>query len=403
MERVAVVGGSLAGVEAARALRQEGYAGEVVVFAAEEGAPYDRPPLSKELLAGRYVADDLALPAVGGLSLEWRAGCAATALDAASRTLTSAYGVERFDGIVLATGAEPVRPRLGRPELAGVHVVRTLADASGLAADLAALPGRVVVLGAGFIGAEVASTCRQLGLAVTVVDQLAAPLASRLGAVVGEATVRLMRDHGVDLRSGTTVRELRGGDRVNEVVLGDGTVLAADVVVLAVGVIPATGWLAGSGLDVLDGVLCDESCLAAPAVVAAGDLARWPNRRYGTTRRVEHWDNAIRQAQHAARTLLVGPAPYVPVPWFWSDQFGRKLQLAGEPAGHEESLVVSGSTTEHRFCVVYRKEGRAVAAATLGAAKPFLAARALVERGAPWSEVTATFEPVNAATGSRRG
>jgi NADPH-dependent 2,4-dienoyl-CoA reductase/sulfur reductase-like enzyme len=176
----------------------------------------------------------------------------------------------------------------------------------------------------------------------------------------------------------------------------------ADVLVLAVGVRPSTGWLAGSGLDLSDGVLCDESCLAAPGIVAAGDLARWPNRRFGTLRRVEHWDNAIRQGRHAARTLLTGAAPYDPVPWFWSDQFGQKLQLAGDPSDHDELEVVAGSTAEERFCGVYRRADRVVAAVTLGAAKPFLVARGLVERGATWAETLAAFDRTASVAGRSR-
>ena len=394
MKRIAVVGGSLAGLEAARTLRLEGYDGELVVLSAEHEPPYDRPPLSKELLVGSYSPADVALPIGDELELDWRLGCPGLAFDASTLTLTTQHGPERFEGVVLATGAEALRPRLGGAgtDLAGVHVVRTLSDAAGLAADLGSSPARVVVLGAGFIGAEVASTCRQLGLEVTVIDQLEVPAASLLGPEVGGAMVRLQRDNGVDLRMGTTLLELRGHERVEAVVLGDGSLLPADVVVLAVGVRPSTRWLAGSGLDVTDGVLCDESCLAAPSVVAAGDAARWPNRRFGTTRRVEHWDNAIRQGQHAARTLLMGPTSYEPVPWFWSDQFGRKLQLAGDPSGHDELLVVAGSTAEHRFCGIYRRGDRVVAAVTLSAVKPFLAARVLVDRSATWTEALATFE-----------
>ena len=404
MERIAIVGGSLAGLEAARTLRLEGYDGELVVLSAEHEPPYDRPPLSKELLVGSYGAADIALPVGKDLDLDWRLGCAALSFDASTLRLTTQRGTERFDGVVLATGAEALRPRLGGAgtDFIGVHVIRTLSDATGLAADLSASPARVVVLGAGFIGAEVASTCRQLGLEVTVIDQLAVPSAAVLGAEVGGLMVRLQRDHGVDLRVGGTILELRGRERVEAVVLGDGTLLPADVVVLAVGVRPTVDWLAGSGLDVTNGVLCDEACLAAPGVVAAGDVARWPNGRFGTVRRVEHWDNAIRQGQHAARTLLLGPTPYQPVPWFWSDQFGHKLQLAGDPTRHDEFLVVAGSLVEQRFCGIYRRGERVVAAVTLSAVKPFLAARSLVERSAGWAEALETFDRLRTrAQGSR--
>jgi 3-phenylpropionate/trans-cinnamate dioxygenase ferredoxin reductase component len=393
MKRVAVVGGSLAGLEAARALRAGGYDRELVVFSKEDEPPYDRPPLTKELLVGRYSRADVALPVDDALGLDWRQGSPVSAFDARTRTLTTPRGDERFDGVVIATGAEPVWPRLegAGPSLAGVHVVRTLADAERLAAELAAEPAHVVVLGAGFIGTEVASSCRQLDLRVTVIDRLAVPAAPVLGHEAGKAMTRLLRDHGVGLRLGQNVTGLRGSGRVEAVVMDDGAVLQADIVVLAAGVRPAVRWLEGSGLQVPDGVQCDESCLAAPGVVAAGDVARWPNRRYGRISRVEHWDNALRQARHAARTLMGEAAAYQPVPWFWSDQFGHKLQLAGDAAGYDEFLVVAGSTAGDRFCGLYRHGDRVVAAVTMNAVKPFLVARGLLERSATWAEALATF------------
>jgi 3-phenylpropionate/trans-cinnamate dioxygenase ferredoxin reductase subunit len=404
MARVAVVGGSLAGLEAARTLRAAGYDRELVVFSKEDDPPYDRPPLTKELLVGRYGPADVALPVDDSLDLDWRLGSPVSAFDAGTRTITTPSGDERFDGVIIATGAEPAWPRLKGADanLAGVHVVRTLADAERLAAELAARPAHVVVLGAGFIGTEVASSCRQLDLQVTVIDRLSIPSAPVLGPETGEAMTRLLRDHGVRLRLGEIVAELRGSSRVEAIVMGDDTVLHADVVVLAVGVRPAVRWLEGSGLELPDGVQCDETCLAAPGVVAAGDVARWPNRRFGCNKRVEHWDNAIRQARHAARTLLGEAAAYQPVPWFWSDQFGHKLQLAGDPAGYHEFLEVAGSTAGARFCGLYRRGDRVVAAVTMSAVKPFLVARALVERSATWAEALAVFERSEATRGSLR-
>jgi NADPH-dependent 2,4-dienoyl-CoA reductase/sulfur reductase-like enzyme len=213
-----------------------------------------------------------------------------------------------------------------------------------------------------------------------------------LGAEVGTALGRRMCDHGVDVRTGTTVTALRGGDRVEEVVLADGTFLAADVVVVAVGVRPATEWLRGSGLTLDDGVVCDATGLAAPGIVAAGDVARWPLLRYGTVRRVEHWDNAIRQGRHAARRLLHGPVDYDPVPWFWSDQFGRKLQLIGVAAGYDELRIVAGSLTAEKFLGLYRRGGRLVAAVGLNSAKGIGTVRGLLERGAAWAEALSTMD-----------
>ena len=336
LDSIAIVGASLAGLEAAKELRASGFAGELVVFGAEPHLPYDRPPLSKELLAGLVGADQVRLDLGAAADAAWHVSSPVTRMDSHKRALTVDGVTEMFDGIVIATGATPRRPAFAhaRGDLAGVHVVRTLDDCLGLADDLRSCPGRVLVVGGGFIGAEVASTCRALGLEVTVVEGLGAPMERALGHQMGEILGEIQREHGVDLRVGTTVVDIDGTGRVGRARLADDTVLDVDVVVLAIGVQPATDWLADSGLPLEDGVVCDQTCLAAPGIVAAGDVARWPNPRLGEVRRVEHWDNAIRQGRHAAKRLLAGddPArrePYAPVPWVWSDQFGSKLQAIG--------------------------------------------------------------------------
>jgi NADPH-dependent 2,4-dienoyl-CoA reductase/sulfur reductase-like enzyme len=396
--RIAVVGASLAGLEAAGELRRAGYAGELVVLGAEPHLPYDRPPLSKELLAGAFTVEDVLLPLGPAADAEWRLGSPVTRLDARRRSLEVDGVVEQYDGIVIATGATPVRPRLGAAQLAGVHVVRTLEDCLGLAADLRASPGRLLVVGGGFIGAEVASTARRLGVEVTTIEALAAPMQRALGQKVGGLLGRMQRDHGVDLRTGTTLMALSGGERVEHAVLSDGTSLAVDVVVLAVGARPATDWLDGSGLTLDGGVVCDPTCLAAPGVVAAGDVAVWPNRRYverdDEVRRVEHWDNAIRQARHAARRLLAGDDPaghaaYAPVPWVWSDQFGHKLQVVGSTVGHDE--VVLAHRRDDRWVALYRRGTALVAVAALSSAPLIVRARRLLDRDASWDEALETF------------
>ncbi|MCW2494499.1 FAD-dependent oxidoreductase [Jatrophihabitans sp.] len=389
MQRIAVVGASLAGLSAAKGLRSEGFTGDITVIGAEDELPYDRPPLSKRLLAGAVGPEDAMLDLDAAADADWRLGAPATRLDALRRELWVGGAAERFDGIVIATGAAAIRPALPGGDLAGIHVVRTLQDSVGLAADLRAAPGRVVVVGAGFIGAEVASTCRELGLAVTVVEGLAVPMELALGRTVGTAMARVQRDRGVDLRLGSTVIEVRGGPRVEQVVLSDGSVLAADVVVLAVGVRPETQWLEGSGLRLDGGVVCDETGLAAPGIVAAGDVCRWPNRRTGELRRVEHWDNAIRQGRHAARRLLHGPEVYAPVPWFWSDQFGVKLQLLGSARDTEEFRIVIGSIEAERFVGLYRRGDRLAAAVSLNSPRPMVACRVLFDRDASWDEAVA--------------
>ena len=303
---VVVVGASLAGFRAAEELRHQGFDGRLVLVGDEPHRPYDRPPLSKQVLAGARPPEAADLPGTDDLDAEWVLGRRATALDVRGRRVTLDDGTAvAFDGCVVATGATP-RRLPGWPDAAGVHVLRTLDDCAALRADLAADPGRIVVVGAGFIGAEVAATARGLGVEVTLLEALPVPLVRALGEAMGAVCADLHRDHGVDLRLGTGVDGIAvdGDGRVAAVDLAGGGRVEAGVVVVGVGVRPNTDWLAGSGLEVGDGVVCDETCLAAPGVVAAGDVARWPNRRFDEVMRVEHWDNAQEQGGHAARTLL---------------------------------------------------------------------------------------------------
>src|SRR5205085_752050 len=228
-----------------------------------------------------------------------------------------------FDGLVIATGAS-ARRLPHPPSLAGLHVLRTLEDCLTLRSALAA-GSRVAVVGAGFIGAEVAATCRKRGLEVDLVEALPAPLANSLGTQAGNWCSQLHLDHGVRLHSGVTVTGFEGYERVEALRLSDGQVLPADVVLMGVGVVPQTGWLEGSGIELDNGVVCDEYCrTSAPAVVAAGDVARWYNPLFEESMRVEHWTNAVEQGEAAARSLVLGPddlTPYAPAPYFWSDQY----------------------------------------------------------------------------------
>lgn len=377
---VVVVGASLAGLSAVEALREAGWDGPVIVVGAEARMPYDRPPLSKQVLAGTVDPGATALrtpEALAALEAEWILGRRAAALETAGPTVVLDDG-RRIDasGVVVATGAEPRRlPRTG--DLTGVHVLRTLDDALALRADLGAGPARVVVVGAGFIGAEVAATARGRGHEVTVVEAAGAPFATVLGTEVGELVARLHADAGTRVRTGVGVARLLGRGRVEAVELADGTRIDADVVVVGIGVRPATGWLAGSGLRLDDGVVCDETCSAAPGVVAAGDVCRWPHRLYGRLLRVEHWDNAVEQGRHAARRLL-DPAtgPYAPVPFFWSDQYDRKLQMVGLP-GPEVRIL--GDPDERRFVALYGEGGVLVGAFGMNRPRQVMRARALID------------------------
>jgi 3-phenylpropionate/trans-cinnamate dioxygenase ferredoxin reductase subunit len=410
---VVVVGASLAGLRAAEELRSQGFGGRITVVGDEVHAPYDRPPLSKQVLAGQWEADRVALTVgvdggIDALDLDWRLGTPAKGLDLGARQAVLADG-ERlgFDGLVVATGATPRRLR-GSEGLAGVHTLRTLDDCLAVRAAVDAGARRLVVVGAGFIGAEVAATCRTRGLDVTILEALPVPLGQALGEEMGAVLADVHRDHGVDVRLGTAVAGLDGGAdaRVERVRLADGSTIEADLVVVGIGVTPNTGWLEGSGLLLDDGIVCDAATLAAPGVVAAGDVARWPSRRFRELMRVEHWDNAIAMGAHAARRLLAWldtgeaggdggpePEPYDPVPWFWSDQYDRKIQLAGRSAGADEVRVVDGSTEERRFVALYRRGDRVVGALAMNQPRQLLAYQRLIERGASWAEAMGSADP----------
>lgn len=390
-----VVGASLAGLRACETLRSAGFAGTVTLVGAERHLPYDRPPLSKKLLAGEWEPDRISLRKpedVDELGLDRRLGTPAAALDVDHREVVLADDVRiPFDGLVLATGAAPIRLS-GQEEVPGVFELRTLDDALALRA---ALVGgvRVVVIGAGFIGLEVAATAAARGCAVTVLEAASAPLVRGLGPAMGTAAAAHHAEVGTDVRCGVQVTALRPG----EVELGDGTVVAADVVVVGVGVRPATGWLTGSGLELRDGIVCDATLSAGVAgVYAAGDLARWPNELFGEEMRVEHWTNAAEQGAHAAKNLLAtaageAPVPYAPVPFFWSDQGTQRIQFLGRGPTDalDEVEVLVGSPEERRFLALYHRGDRLRGALGLNVPKLVMPYRKLLGEGAAWSTARA--------------
>jgi NADPH-dependent 2,4-dienoyl-CoA reductase/sulfur reductase-like enzyme len=389
---VVVVGASLAGLRATETLRREGFDGRIVLVGAEPHLPYDRPPLSKQLLAGEWGPQELALRRTpyDELDVELRLGVRATALDAAGRLLTL-EGDESlpFDGALLATGAAP-RTLPNTPDLDGIFVLRTIDHALDLRARLDARP-RVVVIGAGFIGSEVAATCRMRGLEVTVLEALPAPLVRGLGPVLGMVCGELHRDHGVDLRLGVGVAAIEGDVTVERVRLDDGGTVDADIVVVGVGVAPVTDWLEGSGLVLDNGIVCDETLLAAPGIVAAGDVARWPNPMFdGEVMRLEHWTNAAEQGVAAARRLLVaeGDAPeaYAPVPFVWSDQYDRKIQTVGHFRGDDDMEVVYGSLDERRFVAVFGRNDRLVGALGFSMPAKVMQYRKMIEERASFAD-----------------
>jgi NADPH-dependent 2,4-dienoyl-CoA reductase/sulfur reductase-like enzyme len=355
---VVVVGASLAGLRAAETLRTSGFDGSITVIGDEPHLPYDRPPLSKRLLSGEWEPERIALRRgedVDSLGVEWRLGTAATRLDLAHRRIELADGRHvGFGGAVLATGSTP-RTLPGQLGVEGVVMLRTLDDALALRDRIAGGDKRVVVIGAGFIGLEVAATARKLGNEVVVLEGAPAPLMRGLGAEMGTAVSAIHADHGVEIRCGVSVEGFKPG----AVLIDGGWHEPADIVVVGVGVSPATAWLESSGLEIGDGVVCAADLNAgAPLVYAAGDIVRWHNQLFDEEMRVEHWTNAAEQGAHAASNLLAEAtgqrtAPYAPVPFFWSEQYDRRIQFLGRCGPHDEVKVVAGSVEERQFVALY--------------------------------------------------
>jgi 3-phenylpropionate/trans-cinnamate dioxygenase ferredoxin reductase component len=383
--RVVIIGASLAGIRAAEALRREGHDGEIVVVAAEAHLPYDRPPLSKQVLAGTMDPADTALRFDTGAGIEFRLSTRATGLDLERRRVALHPGGElAYDGLIIATGAHP-RTLSGLPALTGVHMLRTLDDCLAIRQAVPQRP-RVAVVGAGFIGSEVAATCQGLGLDVTVIEALPVPLGRAVGEEVGRRCGQLHVDNGVQLRLGVGVTGLVGGTQVEGVTLADGSVVPADLVLIGVGVAPATEWLAGSGVDVDNGVRCDQWCrvlsggAALPRVVAAGDVANCFSLSLG------HPTNAVEQGEAAAATLMRGnQAPaFDPVPYFWSDQYGTKIQFVGRIDRDDRMQVLEGSLSDDRFVVGWSRQDRLVAALGFSRSGRVMHYRNLISAGAPW-------------------
>ncbi|MFI8390863.1 NAD(P)/FAD-dependent oxidoreductase [Streptomyces sp. NPDC085540] len=378
MRTVAVVGASLAGLSAARSLRKQGYGGRLVVIGDEPHRPYDRPPLSKEFLVGGIGEADLALESDDeDLQAEWLLGARATALgtDATGRVVRLADGREvRAEGVVIATGAV-ARSLPGTAGTAGVHTLRTLDDARALRDELA-LGGRLVVIGGGFIGAEVASTAYALGLDVTVVEAASTPLAGPLGEIMGGIVSALHADHGVRLLCGVGVKGLSGETRVDAVLLEDGRSIPADIVVVGVGASPCVEWLEGSGVVLDNGVKCGaDGRTSLAGVVAVGDCASWYDPHAGVHRRVEHWTGARERPDAAVAALLSRGAaePGVPrPPYFWSDQYGVKIQFAGHAAGADGVTVEEGALGDRSFLAVYRRAGQPVAVLAMNQPRLFM-------------------------------
>ncbi len=401
---IIVVGASLAGWRAVETLRTEGFDGTIELVGEEQHLPYDRPPLSKQVLAGTWPPEKAVLAdkrRSSELRVHEMLGRRALSLDVGTCSIALSDGTElNGDALVLATGATP-RTLPGTGALGqrdGLFTLRTLDDSLALRAAITSFDAaRVVVIGAGFIGAEVASTCATLGCRVTVLEALGIPLQPILGAEVGAFCGSLHGANGVDLRTGVAVSAVRrtdGGSGRLEVEIDGGETLAADVVVVGIGVVPETAWLDGSGLTVENGIECDDRLFASDRVVAAGDVARWAWRHDGEEEliRIEHWQVAADAGVAAARNLLAGRShatSFTPIPYFWSDQYGTRFQVIGSPRGGDDVEVVHGSLEEGKFVALFGRADRLRAVMAVGRPRQLMLYRPLLEKGSRWADALA--------------
>lgn len=384
INRLVVVGASLAGFRVAEEARRVGFAGTITVIGAEEHAPYDRPPLSKEHLT----AESEPLPSfhrADDLDVELMTGTTAISLDSRHRRVRTTRGEVEYDALVIATGSSPRRLDAGNG-MEGVTTLRSFDDARAIRQRLCS-GARVVVVGAGFIGGEVASSARARGAEVTMVEAQPLPLVESVGSLVAERLAYLHRQYGVDLLTSTKVRSIEGNGHVEKVVLDNGATLAADLVIIGIGVEPATAWLRGSGVAVSDGVACSpylESTV--PGVYAAGDVARWVNPWSGRSTRMEHWTSAGEQAQVVARNALCRErVPCAVTPYFWSEWYGHKLQLLGEPADEVELQDGGGATDP--FLAQYRYDGALVGAFGFDRTGPLMRLRGAIAERSSWGSL----------------
>ncbi|MFI6063297.1 NAD(P)/FAD-dependent oxidoreductase [Streptomyces sp. NPDC051286] len=398
--RIVIVGASLAGLRAAETLREKGFTGSLTVVGDEPYPPYDRPPLSKQVLLGKVPADTTGLPIRRDPDADWRLGVRATGLDSLGKRVMLADGESLpFDQLLIATGTR-ARPWPNPEEgsLDGVFTLRTRDEAGGLAERLAAGPERVLVIGGGFTGSEIASACRERGLDVTVAERGPAPLVGALGGTLSKLAAVMQRNHGVDLRCGVTVTALRGdgNGRFTGADLSDGSRVDADVCVVALGAVRNVEWLAESGLAAGPrGIACDAGCRAfnmygivTDDVFVAGDVSRFPHPLFGyQLLSLEHWGNAVAQAEVAAHNMVnPGPLrrPHLTLPTFWSSQFGLNIKSVGVPTFSDQVVIAQGSLEARRLAMVYGYQGRVTAAVTVDMAKSLDYYRHLIETAAPF-------------------
>ncbi|MFD0591835.1 FAD-dependent oxidoreductase [Catellatospora coxensis] len=397
--RIVIVGASLAGLKAAEQLRADGFAGTLTMIGDEALEPYDRPPLSKQVQTGWAASADTSLPRRRDIGADWKLGVAATGLDLERNVVSLADGQEvGFDRLLIATGVR-ARPWFVPEEagLDGVFTIRTRADAAGLRERLAAGPRRVLVIGSGFTGSEMASVCAELDIPVTVAEAGPAPLAGALGGVIGRIAAGIMREHGVDLRTEVRVESLQGEDgKLRRAVLSDGTTIEVDVAVVALGGIRNVEWLHDSGLAVgVWGVACDAGCRAFDAnglvtddVFVAGDVARQPQPMFGYQfLAMEHWGNSVTQAEVAAHNMISTKTerwPHLEVSAFWSLQFGNNIKSVGVPPIADQIAITQGSVEKRQFVAAYGYKGRVVGAVSWNQGKWLDFYQQLIEQAAPF-------------------
>lgn len=407
-QQIVVVGASLAGLNAAETLRDQGFDGQLTLIGAEPSPPYDRPPLSKQLLTGEWETDRLPLRSqteLDALQIDWRLGRRATSLDLAARTLRLEDDEPiTFDALIIATGASPIT--LPGSDLESVHTLRTDADALAIRAAFEA-GGPVAVVGGGFIGAEAASSARARGLEVTLIEALDAPMLAPLGEQLAGFMADLHRGAGVDLRTGARVVEWLGGERIEGLRLDNGDIVEASTAIVGVGVRPTVDWLADSGLSIGDGIICDQYLRAAPHIFAAGDVCRWPNallRPFAyaepqPTMRVEHWTNAVEQGAAAAANLLAESrgeplTPFAPIPYFWSDQHGITLMAAGITSPHDVTEIAHGSLKERRLAALFGRHGYLSGVVAVAWPRMLRRYQSLIRERAEWSDALAAAREI---------
>ena len=379
-----IVGGGMTADAAVRGIRELDPNGAIGVLSAEADPPYARPPLTKALWKGEPLESVWKWTEQAGAEMHLR--CRAVSIDLRAKRVALADGTfADYDRLIIATGAR-VRTLPAIAPRTGLFTLRGLDDAIVLRRALMDAP-RVAIVGAGFIGLEVAASCRARGLPVTVIESLPVPLSPIVGPTIGDMVAAIHRDHGVDLRTGVVVTDVLGESRVAGVALSDGSRIDADVVVVGIGVTPNTEWLEPSGLTIDNGIVCNGSGEAAPSVYAAGDVARVANRWHGDSPRIEHWTNAVEQAVHAAENALAGPeasTSFSSVPYFWSDQYDRKIQFIGAARPHDEMVIIDGSLADRTLTALYRRDDRVVACLAVNQPRALIKYRKLLAAGASW-------------------